>query len=130
MEQLTWLNKKVNSLNTAKHNDKKHSVTLMINNVYMYLCAGFDLTFCDSYFTIFVKFLMNHILAKGTYFMNHIGLTKQNYCSKYQILGHHYSFKNILILKPAVSTKLLGIAIISKAFLSMFSSSIIHSFFE
>ena len=34
--------------------------------------SGLDLTTRDSYFTILIEVFMNHILAKNTYFMNHI----------------------------------------------------------
>ena len=36
------------------------------------ILTGLDLTTRDSYFTILVEVLTNHVLAKNTYFTNHI----------------------------------------------------------
>ena len=44
---------------------------LEITEVVLLHCTGFDLTTCDSYFTIQV--FTNHILAVKTYFTNHLG---------------------------------------------------------
>ena len=38
--------------------------------------SGLDLTTRDSHFTILVQVFTNHILAKNTYFTNHIELTE------------------------------------------------------
>ena len=47
--------------------------------------SGFDLTTRDSYFTILVEVIMNHILTKNTHFMNHVEWTD----------------RKIIVLKPA-----------------------------
>ena len=57
---------------------------------------------CDSYFTILAEVFTNHILAKNTYFKNHIAWWEHKIMvlkptSKYQIIQHWDNFKNILI---------------------------------
>ena len=66
------------------------------------IVTGFDLTTRDSYFTILVKVLTNHILAENTYFTNHIELTEHKIivlipANRYQIIRQFRNFKNILI---------------------------------
>ena len=75
------------------------------------LFSGVDLTTPHSYFTILVEVFTSHILAKNTYFMNHIEWTKHK------------------IMKLQISTKLIGSFIILKIFLSTIHS-IIHFFFK
>ena len=38
------------------------------------ILTGFNLTTRDSYFTILAEVLANHVLAKNTYFTNHVEL--------------------------------------------------------
>ena len=64
--------------------------------------AGFDLMTRDLVFTILVEVFMNHILAKNTYFTNHIEWTEHKIvivkpANKYQIVWQCHNFKNILI---------------------------------
>ena len=44
----------------------------MKNLLFQNKLSGFDLTTCDSYFTILVEVFMNRILAENTCFMNHV----------------------------------------------------------
>ena len=45
------------------------------------ISSGFDLTICDSYFTMLVELLTDHILAENTYF------TKSNRVNRTQDYG-------------------------------------------
>ena len=52
--------------------------------------SGLDLTTRDSHFTILVQVFTNHILAKNTYFTNHIELTEH----KIMVLNLETSIKH------------------------------------
>ena len=43
-----------------------------VRRIFLILNPGFNLITRNSYFTILVKVLKNHILTENTYFMNHI----------------------------------------------------------
>ena len=65
------------------------------------ISTEFDLTTRDSYSMILVEVLTNHILAKNTYFTNHIELTEHKIIvlkpgNKYQIIWQFHYFKNIV----------------------------------
>ena len=65
-------------------------------------CAGFDLTTCNSYFTILVEVFTNHISDKNTYFINHIKWPEHKVpvlkpANKYQVIWQCHSFKSILL---------------------------------
>ena len=44
----------------------------MKNLLFQNKLSGFDLTTCDSYFTILVEVFMDRILSENTCFMNHV----------------------------------------------------------
>ena len=66
------------------------------------MVSGFDLTICDSYFTILVEVFKDHILAKNIYFTNRLGRIEHKImvlkpANKYKIIWQCHNFENILI---------------------------------
>ena len=73
--------------------------------------TAFDLTVCDSNFSILVEVFTNRILAENTYFTNNVEWTEQSItvlkpANKYQLIWQCHSLKSTLIDFPTSSNSL------------------------
>ena len=90
-----------------------------LNFSWILLCAGFNLTTRDSYFTIQVEVFTNHVLVENSYFTNHKNMVLKPAISKYFTMS--YFLKHSYHWFPASSISLL-----SKSFMNIISYGLVN----